>query len=249
MHTHQEVFLHYLCPCKLLSMSAFMCKIIFDWYLALESSFLKEPPILFETVSMISYSHCQKPECDSWAKWIFAGTIIIRFTVSLPAVLTKISLYLIRPLHHHKHACSEQSVRVNRPSHLCLQLSTWPQSDSLLESSVRADWQWEQPGQRPESSGASWPSHTMWSWLMTQNRCTLKQHKKNRGRYIEKECSNYNARAWSPATMIRLVCRLFKNSNSNTKLVHHDITWLCQHKEVQMYGSFLAFGSQDYHFT
>lgn len=90
----------------------------------------------------------------------------------------KKTLYVGQAFHHHIHSCPEQSVHVNRPSHLCLLQSTWPQSDSLLESSVCADWQWAQPGQRPESSGASWPSHTMWSWLITQNRCPLKQQRR-----------------------------------------------------------------------
>lgn len=88
------------------------------------------------------------------------------------------TLYLDQNFHHHIHSYLGHSVHVNKPSHLCLLPSTWPQSDGLLETSVCADWQWAQPGQRPESSVASWPSHTMWSWLIIQNRCPLKQQRR-----------------------------------------------------------------------
>lgn len=73
--------------------------------------------------------------------------------------------------YYHLNLCPEQRVHVHRTSHLCLLPNAGPPSHSLLGGSMCADWQWVQPGQRPESSGASWPRHTLGSLLITQNMC------------------------------------------------------------------------------
>lgn len=175
-----------------LSMGTFWCIIIFPCYLALKQSFLEKQHILFKTRSMNSLF--KSPETWIWqlghAKicWYFNPrediirlSYFILFLCNNEMILFicgysqrgKKAPHLQEALYHH--ISPELCVHVNKPSHLCLLQSTWPQSDGPLESSSCADWQWEQPGQRPESSGASWPSHTMWSWLITQNRCPLKQ--------------------------------------------------------------------------
>ena len=101
------------------------------------------------------------------------------------------------------------------PVNLCLLQSTWPQPDSLLESSMWVDWQWAQPGQRPESSGASWPSHPTWDAV--QNRCPLTQPRRAEGTGLKRKRPDLDQPTCADKSviMIRLMWRLFKNSTQH----------------------------------
>lgn len=156
-------------------------------------------PSLFGTQGLPSFSTCVLLKTVSMRSYLYASKYDIWVTVVEIFILRHWLLNVGPPIICvHLHDCA--SMQTNPVTCFCCRarghskrLGTGGQLENCVcWLTMNAVWT-----KRPESSGAFWPSHTMWSWLMTENRCLLKKTEGYRGGCNAKERLHHRASLWS----------------------------------------------------